>query len=270
VWIEPELAAYLAVALEDRLQAVWMLVATTGMRRGELCGLRWTDVDLDARRMTISQTRTLADHEQVVGEPKTAAGARTIALHPEAVAALRAWRKAQREERLLIGAGWQETGLVATESTGAGVHPQRLTRPFTSMVATAALRLHDVRHAYVTAALRAGVPVKVLSERIGHSDVKVTMSIYQHVTQADDEAAALLSTSRFLPGCGPSCDHSVTSGLPLKEKAQVTGGGTWRRRWESNPGTGLCRFGVPRSWGSVAVRFPVFPGGPGAGGRWRT
>ncbi len=137
VWTEAEIAAFLGVALADRLQAVWMLVATTGMRRGELCGLRWTDVDLDARRMTISQTRTLADHEQVVGEPKTAAGARTIALHPEAVAALRAWRKVQREERLLVGGGWQETGLVVTEPTGAGIHPQRLTRRFTSMVARA-------------------------------------------------------------------------------------------------------------------------------------
>ena len=103
-----------------------------------------------SRSRMVRQTRTLADHEQVTGSPKTAAGARTIALHPEAVAALRAWRKDQLEERRVMGAGWPGTGLVVTEPTGVPIHPQRLTRRFNGLVTRSGLRvcrLHDVRHA---------------------------------------------------------------------------------------------------------------------------
>lgn len=203
VWSEDELGAFLGAARADRLWATWMLVATTGMRRGELCGLRWADIDLDAGRLTVRQTRTLADHEQVTGSPKTAAGARTIALHPEAVAALRSWRKVQLKERLAMGAGWADTGLVVTEATGVPIHPAAphpaLQRPG-GQARAQVCRLHDVRHAYATAALRAGVPVKVLSERLGHSNVTVTMGIYQHVTQIDDEGAAVLAATGFLGG----------------------------------------------------------------------
>lgn len=200
-WTAEQLRAFLEHVGSDRHYAVWLLVATTGMRRGELLGVRWTDVDLDAARLDVRQARTLADHDQVIGEPKSQRSRRSLALDPATVAALRSWKAQQAAERLVMGAGWPDSGLVVTEPTGEPVHPQRLTRRFNAHVAASGLpplRLHDVRHSYATAALRAGVPVKVVSQRLGHANVVVTLSVYAHVMPGDDEAAAARVASLIL------------------------------------------------------------------------
>jgi integrase len=194
VWTPSELGRFIAATEHDRLGAVWRLLATTGLRRGELAGLRWSDVDLSAGRLTIRQTMTMVDGRPQVGTPKSTAGARSVALDASTVAALRAWKRRQAEERLAMGAGWQDSaGLVVTEPDGSPVHPQVLSRRFTATSKRAglpAIRLHDVRHSYATAALGAGVGVKVLSQRLGHADVGVTLRVYAHVLPGDDEAAA--------------------------------------------------------------------------------
>ena len=196
-WSSDELERFVRHAEGDRLAAEWRLLALTGMRRGELCGLRWADVDLDAKRVRIRQTISMAGDRPEVGTPKTSAGARTVALAAGTASALRAWRVRQAEERLVMGAGWQGShDLVVTEADGSAVHPQVLTRRFGVIVRDAglpAIRLHDVRQSYATAALAAGVPVKVVSARLGHSDVATTLRIYAHVLPGDDEAAAELA-----------------------------------------------------------------------------
>ena len=170
------------------------MLLTCGMRRGELLGLHWRDVDLSAARLTIRQTRGMVESRVEAGTPKTRSGARTIALDPATVAALKAWKSQQAADRLLMGDGWQDRdGLVVTEADGTPVHPQVLSRRFKAAAKRAGLpviRLHDTRHSYATAALAAGVPVKVLSQRLGHADVTVTLRIYAHVMPGDDEAAA--------------------------------------------------------------------------------
>jgi integrase len=193
-WTAADLGRFVEASRADRCGALWHLLATTGMRRGELLGLRWQDVDLEARSVTVRQTMTMVAGRPAVGTPKSEAGVRQIKLDPDTVAALRAWRKQQNADRLLMGSGWAETGgLLATEADGTSIHPQVLSRRFRSIVAAAglpAIRFHDVRHSYATAALAAGVPVKTLSKRLGHADIKVTLSIYAHVMPGDDEAAA--------------------------------------------------------------------------------
>lgn len=201
-WSSTELDAFVTASSGDRLGAAWRLLAMTGMRRGELCGLRWSDVNLDARRVRVAQTITMAGDAPQLGTPKTKAGARPIALDAGTVAALKAWKARQAEERLLMGAGWQGGhDLVVTEPDGSPVHPQVLTRRFGAIVKAAklpAIRLHDVRHSYATAALAAGVPVKVLSARLGHADIATTLRIYAHVLPGDDEEAADLVAASVL------------------------------------------------------------------------
>src|SRR4029450_9273911 len=127
---------------------------------------------------------TTANYDVVVSEPKTGKGRRSLALDPATVAALREHRTRQAEHGLAVGPGWQEVGLVFTWPDGRPIHPQRFSNWFEQHTRAAGLpriRLHDVRHSYGTAALAAGVPAKVVSERLGHSAVAITMDTYSHV-----------------------------------------------------------------------------------------
>lgn len=155
-----------------------------GMRRGELCGLRWRDVDLLLGVVTIARTRVVAD-TVLESVPKTRAGERKLALDDDTLAAIQAWRRNQAEERLRMGSGWRDHGLVFVDEAGEPPHPETISRWWREAVARAgvpAIRLHDARHTAATVMLRAGVPVKVVSQRLGHADVAVTMRVYQHVT----------------------------------------------------------------------------------------
>lgn len=118
----------------------------TGARRGEVLGLDWSDVDLPGGRLAIRQTWSMAGNVPMLGSPKTAAGARTVALDAGTVAALKRWRSEQVQHRLVMGAGWADTGAVVTEPDGQRVHPQVLTRRFLALcrrLAVSTIRLHD-------------------------------------------------------------------------------------------------------------------------------
>jgi integrase len=191
-WTEAEASAFLASVGSERLSPLWRLALATGLRRGELCGLRWKDVDLVAGTLSVVSTRVVAA-AVVTGEPKTRAGARVVSLDRETVVALSGWRRRQAEERLAAGGAWTDSGLVFVDELGVPPHPETITRWWREAVGRAGLppiRLHDARHTAATVMLRAGVPVKVVSQRLGHADVAVTMRVYQHVTAQDDRAAA--------------------------------------------------------------------------------
>ena len=170
-----------------------MLAASTGMRRGEVLGLRWVDVDLELARVAVRQTLVLAGRQVVTSEPKTSRGRRSIALDPRTVAQLRAWRAAQLEERLAWGPAYSDSGLVFTREDGAPMHPEWLSDAFDWRIRTAGLpriRFHDLRHTHASLGLAAGIPIKVMSERLGHSTSSFTADAYQHVTPALEEQAA--------------------------------------------------------------------------------
>lgn len=199
IWTGEQMRVFRDSVADDRLSGVWRLLLTSGMRRGELLGIRWSDLDLTSASLTIRQTMTMVGGLAERGTPKTRAGSRTIALDRGTLAALKTWKKQQASERLLMGAGWRGgVDLVVTEPDGSAVHPEVFSRRFKAQAKTAGLpivRFHDARHSYATAALKAGVPVKVLSQRLGHADVSVTLRIYAHVMPGDDEAAADLAAT---------------------------------------------------------------------------
>jgi len=130
VWTAEQLGAFVQHVRDDRLAAASVVLATTGMRRGELLGLRWAGVDLDRRSLSVRHTRTVVDSKVVAGTPKTERGTRTVSLDPSTVAALRAHRSRQRKERLLCGPTWIDTGLIFTQPDGTEIHPQRLSAWF--------------------------------------------------------------------------------------------------------------------------------------------
>ncbi len=199
LWTIEQMRLFMGSVEGDRFAGVWRLLLTTGMRRGEVLGIRWSDIDLAAGRLTIRQTTTMVAGRPETGTPKSRAGSRTISLDPGTILTLKTWRKVQAAEHLRMGADWSDVrGLMATEPDGSAVHPQVFSRRFKAQSSIAQLpviRLHDTRHSYATAALAAGVPVKVLSQRLGHADVGVTLKIYAHVMPGDDEAAARVAAN---------------------------------------------------------------------------
>jgi integrase len=197
VWTPEQLRDFLAGIEGERFYAALVLAAHTGLRRGEVLGLRWDDVDLEAPRLSVRQALLSVAYEVRVSDLKTDNGRRTVDLDARTVAVLRSWRREQLEERLAIGPGYRESGLVFTRPEGAAIHPDLFSKTFDRLVARSGLpviRLHDLRHTHATLLLRASVPVKVVSERLGHANAAFTMNTYQHVLPGmQAEAAAVFA-----------------------------------------------------------------------------
>jgi integrase len=192
-WSGPELRAFLDSTVSERFYAAFLLAATTGMRRGEVLGLHWRDLDLDAGRAAVTQTLIAVRGELMFSTPKTAKGRRLVALDAFTVAALREHRRSQLVERLSLGPDYQDRDLVFCQENGEPVHPDRFSDLFDRMVKAAGLprvRFHDLRHTHATLALAAGVHPKVVSERLGHATVSITLDTYSHALPAMQEEAA--------------------------------------------------------------------------------
>jgi integrase len=224
-WSAEELHAFLEATREDRLTAMWLLFATTGMRRSELLGLPWRAVDMEASpaRLAVVQTVVVIDKQPVVvAEAKTASSRRQLALDPFTTAALRAHRVRQLQERLAWGPAWVDTGLVFTREDGQVLHPEHVTKRFARLVRDAGLpsiTLHGVRHSYATAALAAGEPLKVVSERLGHASTSITANLYQHVLPSMDERTANAVANLILGERESDAESSAVN--PLSTGPQV-------------------------------------------------
>ena len=192
-WTPDELRLFLAATAPHRLAAAYVLAASTGMRRGEVLGLRWADVDLEAGTAAVRQTIVNVAYKVHVSEPKTARGRRTISLDPSTVAVLLAHREKQLNERSERPGDFSDRDLVFARLDGRPIHPDYFSQTFDRTVKRLKLRrvrLHDLRHTYATLALRAGVDAKTVSARLGHSTVAFTLDVYtKAVPQLDREAA---------------------------------------------------------------------------------
>ncbi len=250
-WEPEDLGRFLDLAASDPMGALFELIAATGLRRGEACGLRWDDIDLDRGRLVVRQqlvslTGTeascpyCAGHHRgaVFGLPKTASGEeRMVDLDGGVIGVLMAHKLHQDAERARWGAAFVEHGLVFAREDGTPIPPERVTRRFIRLVATSGLRpirLHDLRHGQASLMLAAGVPMAVVSKRLGHSTITLTSDTYSHLLEgvgrdAAERAAALIPrTSRA--GAEDRCDHSVTTEDPKGPEDVPTDArdpGTW-------------------------------------------
>jgi integrase len=191
-WSAEQLRAFLTSVDDDRLHACFTLAATTGMRRSELLGLRWEDVDFEHAQIAVRRGFVVAGYEVHEGAPKSGR-ARTIAVDVDTIAMLKRHRARQLEERLAWSEAWTDLGLLFTLEDGSAIHPQTLSQTFDRRVASTNLpriRFHDLRHTHATLLLQAGVHPKVAQERLGHSSIAITLDIYSHVAPGMQEDAA--------------------------------------------------------------------------------
>lgn len=199
-WPGAQLGAFLDFIADDRYLAPWIFLATTGCRRGECLGLRWSDLDLERATAIVSRQVTSIDHEIVVKElPKTKRG-HMVALDSNTVAMLRRWRAQQNEEKLLVGAGYLDEGYLFCKPDGTVYDPDRFSREFIRKQEQynrahadeplPRLTLHGLRHTWATLALHEGIDIKVVSDRLNHSSTFVTREIYTHVTPPMQSDAA--------------------------------------------------------------------------------
>ncbi len=168
----------------------------TGMRRGEILGLRWADMDLEAHVAHVRQTLQDTTNGLVFEAPKTDRSRRTVSLPEFVVSALRRHRSDQAARRLALGRAWLDHDLVLDRGDGGPMRPDSLSSGFRQLTKRSGLdgtRFHDLRHAHATLMLAAGVHPKVVSERLGHSGVAITLDTYSHVIPAlQAEAAGVL------------------------------------------------------------------------------
>lgn len=197
-WNKEQLASFLAFIAADRLSCLWRFLAMTGTRRGEALGLRWEDVDIEQATVIIRRALVPVAGTVRISEPKTVRGRRTIALDPQTVEALKAHAARQADEQSQWGEAWTNSGYVFVREDGQPLHPERISALFRRLVKAACLPeipLHGLRHTHATLALSAGVNPRIVSGRLGHSTVALTLDVYSHVLpQADAEAACKIAS----------------------------------------------------------------------------
>ena len=195
-WSASELRQFLSSVAADDLYPLWRLAASTGMRRGEILGLRWRDVDFEAARIQVYQQLARQGDKVGFGAPKTKAGRRNIALAGDAItiAALRAQEAAQKPNKLKCGPAYRSAlDLVFCRPDGSPLDPDVVTSRFERLVSRARVKritFHGLRHTHATLALQAGIHPKVVQQRLGHSSVMVTLDRYSHAIPAMEEEAA--------------------------------------------------------------------------------
>jgi len=259
-WQADELGAFLDAAAADRLSALFELMAFAGLRRGEALGLRWADVDTQAGMLHVRQTLTDVGGRLVFGKPKTRGSERVVDLDGNTLGSLLAHRLTQDQERVAWGEVYADAGLVFTREDGRPLRPEYVTRRMQAIAEAACLprkRLHDLRHGSASLQLAAGIPIAVVSKRLGHSSLSITSDTYSHLLrgvgrEAAEASVALVpraprihSQDQEHPACTP--EPGQQSGRPPQRKnAQASTGAPPGTR-TPNPRIKSARQSLPHS-----------------------
>jgi integrase len=237
------LAAWLRVALDDRFAGMWVLAATTGMRRSELAGVERDMLDLDQGTVTIENTRVVVKGHATDSDGKTEGSRRTISLDPFTVAALSRLVEMIEDERDAFGTSYPDHGMLMCFEDGRRLHPDTVTSRFNRLVDQAGVRripLHDVRHTYATLARDLGVNSKIVTDRLGHANETVTQQIYTHPSTGNDRPAAEMIARLIAEALG-------TDEADLRPRWSQS----WSRGNENGPPDHLRRAVLPGSGGGI-------------------
>lgn len=199
VWTAEQASAFLQAARGATYDPLWLIALSCGLRMSELRSLCWSDVDLESGVLSV---RRSLDQYGTINGPKSNR-ARTIDLDKPCVKALKDYRARQGRKRMKLGPAWEQEDLLFSSDVGTPICPRNLYRAMDAIRATCGvpdIRFHDMRHTSATLMLQAGVPVKVVSERLGHANVTITLNIYAHVLpgmqrQAAETLGRLLSSN---------------------------------------------------------------------------
>ncbi|MFI6713522.1 tyrosine-type recombinase/integrase [Nonomuraea sp. NPDC050478] len=223
VWTPAQLGAFLDHAVPDRLYALYHLVAFRGLRRGEACGARWVDGELEEGVLTVAKQLSNVGGRVEEGKPKSRASEAAVALDSGTLAVLRAHRRRQLAEKLAWGSSWKETGRIFTQEDGSELTPDWVSEHFWRLVFAAGLppiRLHDLRHGAATLSLAAGTDMKYVSAMLRHSSIGITSDIYTAVLP-DVARAAAEAAVRLVPRKIMLKEGSETGGPPSVPQAPL-------------------------------------------------
>jgi integrase len=201
IWTPEQARTFVATTAGTRLRALYVLALSTGMRQGELLGLRWQDVDLEHAALSVTASlQRPRTGLKINPRPKTRSSRRRIVLTPQMVATLREHRTAQIAERLRQGELWQDQDLVFCNAIGGAYRSTNLEhhnfKPLVRKAALPVIRFHDLRHTAATLLLVQGVKPKIVSEMLGHARVAITLDLYSHVLPSmQKDAAAAMATA---------------------------------------------------------------------------
>ncbi|GAS95653.1 phage integrase family protein [Mycolicibacterium canariasense] len=187
-----DVARLLVCAVDLRYYVAVLLMAATGLRRGEVCGLLWTDVDLDNAELRVRHTLSRVDGTLQLTQPKTERSRRRVPLHAGVVTALKGWRTQQDKERLAAGDQWTDTGAVFATEFGTMVDPRNLLRTVELAARKAGIEnvgAHTMRHSAAVAWLEDGVHIKAAADLLGHSSIAITGDLYGHTSDNTARAA---------------------------------------------------------------------------------
>lgn len=193
IYDEEQIQQLIQAAKGTGMELVIDMELCLGLRRGELLGLQWNDIDWENSQIKVSRNRVLADGQIVVKEPKTEAGIRTLDAPKPLMAKLKHHQVRCAERRLAMGRDYTVSDYIIVHPDGKPVYPEYLTQMLTKLQNKAGLpkcRFHDLRHLCASIMLRQGVDVKVAQERLGHKDITTTMNIYSHVMPSSAKEAA--------------------------------------------------------------------------------
>ncbi len=203
VWDEEQVKLFLAEAKRSSpYYPLYLAALTTGMRQGELLGLRWQDVDFTLGEARITQTFYRLGGQMIFKAPKTEKPRRTVALPPILLETLKGLSEMRRQQKREGGDAYQDLGLVFCQPDGKPLHAHNIVRRVFHLVTQRAkvprIRFHDLRHCHATLLLQQGVRPKIVQERLGHATPALTLHVYSHVLPGMQHEAAARLQERLL------------------------------------------------------------------------
>lgn len=193
VYTEEQIKQLIAAAKGTEMELIIDLELCMGLRRGELLGLQWDDVDWENNKIHVHRNRVVVNGKSLLKDPKTAAGNRTLDVPVQLIQKLRSHRTQCMENQLRMGKAYTVTNYIIVHPDGKPIYPEYVSQLLTKLQIRADLpqcRFHDLRHLCASIMLKQGINVKVAQERLGHADISTTLNIYSHVLPSTAKEAA--------------------------------------------------------------------------------